>query len=155
MFEVETLKFATLATVSRCGMVWFSEDVLTSEMIYQHYLMRLMQDDYDANGEDPEPSKKQTEGMNQPPNQPEFVDPSKSVNRKIRKQCVDSMRSMFDDSETSCFMTTTLDYASTLTHVMDFTRMTVLESFFALMRRGITNVIDYNENHSDFPLEQA
>ncbi|PWW79978.1 hypothetical protein C7212DRAFT_355935 [Tuber magnatum] len=26
MFEVETLKYATLATVSRCGMVWFSED---------------------------------------------------------------------------------------------------------------------------------
>jgi len=24
MFEVETLKYATLATVSRCGMVWFS-----------------------------------------------------------------------------------------------------------------------------------
>lgn len=23
---------------------------------------------------------------------------------------------------------------------------------FALVRRGITNVIDYNENHSDFPL---
>lgn len=28
MFEVESLKNATLATVSRCGMVWFSEDVL-------------------------------------------------------------------------------------------------------------------------------
>ena len=28
IFEVETLKYATLATVSRCGMVWFSNDVL-------------------------------------------------------------------------------------------------------------------------------
>ena len=28
MFEVESLKYATLATVSRCGMVWFSKDVL-------------------------------------------------------------------------------------------------------------------------------
>lgn len=41
MFEVETLKYATLATVSRCGMVWFSEDLITMEMIFFHYLNRL------------------------------------------------------------------------------------------------------------------
>lgn len=41
MFEVETLKYATLATVSRCGMVWFSDDTISVDMIYQHYLMRL------------------------------------------------------------------------------------------------------------------
>jgi hypothetical protein len=41
MFEVQDLKYATLATVSRCGMVWFSEDVLTSEIIFEHYLARL------------------------------------------------------------------------------------------------------------------
>jgi dynein heavy chain 1 len=28
MFEVETLKYATLATVSRCGMVWFSDETV-------------------------------------------------------------------------------------------------------------------------------
>ena len=41
MFEVETLKYATLATVSRCGMIWFSEQVLTFDMIFSHYLLRL------------------------------------------------------------------------------------------------------------------
>lgn len=41
MFEVQDLKFATLATVSRCGMVWFSEDVLSTEMIFENYLARL------------------------------------------------------------------------------------------------------------------
>lgn len=41
MFEVQDLKFATLATVSRCGMVWFSEDVLSTEMIFENYLLRL------------------------------------------------------------------------------------------------------------------
>lgn len=51
MFEVETLKHATLATVSRCGMVWFSEETVTIGLIYQHYLSRLMQDDYDSLGE--------------------------------------------------------------------------------------------------------
>ena len=41
MFEVQDLKYATLATVSRCGMVWFSEDVVTSDMCFQNYLRRL------------------------------------------------------------------------------------------------------------------
>ena len=41
MFEVHTLKYATLATVSRCGMVWFSEDILTTEMVMANYLTKL------------------------------------------------------------------------------------------------------------------
>ena len=41
MFEVQDLKFATLATVSRCGMVWFSEDVLNLEMIFEHHLTKM------------------------------------------------------------------------------------------------------------------
>ncbi len=38
IFEVQNLKYATLSTVSRCGMVWFSEKILTLDMIYQNYL---------------------------------------------------------------------------------------------------------------------
>jgi dynein heavy chain 1 len=41
MFEVETLKHATLATVSRCGMIWFSEETIDTQMMYYHYLQRL------------------------------------------------------------------------------------------------------------------
>jgi hypothetical protein len=40
-FEVQDLKYATLATVSRCGMVWFSEETLTAAMIFSNYLARL------------------------------------------------------------------------------------------------------------------
>jgi len=38
IFEVEHLKYATLATVSRCGMVWFSNEVINQDMIFHHYL---------------------------------------------------------------------------------------------------------------------
>lgn len=62
MFEVETLKYATLATVSRCGMVWFSDDTISLDMIYHHYLERLKQDEYDGGGIDPEEAKKQQDG---------------------------------------------------------------------------------------------
>ena len=49
-------------------------------------------------------------------------------------------------------MTKVLDHASNLSHVMEFTRIRVLESTFALIRKGISNVIDYNDSHSDFNL---
>ena len=48
LFEVESLKYATLATVSRCGMVWFSDDILTDNDIFYHYLLRLKEDNYDS-----------------------------------------------------------------------------------------------------------
>ncbi len=41
MFEVQDLRYATLATVSRCGMVWFSEDVLSLDMVFENFLSRL------------------------------------------------------------------------------------------------------------------
>ena len=52
MFEVEHLKYATLATVSRCGMIWFSEDVVEPYMVYRHYLDTLSSVPLDADDED-------------------------------------------------------------------------------------------------------
>ena len=46
MFEVESLKYVTLTTVSRCGMVWFSDDIITTDMMFSHYLKRLKQNNY-------------------------------------------------------------------------------------------------------------
>jgi len=41
MFEVQDLRYATLATVSRCGVIWFSEDVLSVDMMCEHFMQRL------------------------------------------------------------------------------------------------------------------
>lgn len=86
--------------------------------------------------------------------QPNFGDPNVEI-RRIRKQCVEAILPLFDDSEGPGFMTRTIEHAETLPHIMDFTRIRCLESFFALIRRGISNVIEYNENHADFPLSEG
>ena len=41
MFEVQDLRHATLATVSRTGMVWFNQQTVTSAMLLQYYLNRI------------------------------------------------------------------------------------------------------------------
>jgi len=35
---------------------------------------------------------------------------------------------------------------------MDYTRIRVLEAMFALIRKGISNILEYNEGHPDFPM---
>ena len=52
MFVAQDLNFATLATVSRCGMVWFSEDVLSLDMIFEHYLSKLKSQPIDEGEEE-------------------------------------------------------------------------------------------------------
>ena len=65
MFEVQDLKYATLATVSRCGMVWFSEEVVTSDMIFNHFMTKMKHipledadEDYLTNKETDSPTMK-------------------------------------------------------------------------------------------------
>ena len=66
MFEVHDLKYATLATVSRCGMVWFSEDILTTEMVLSNYLLKLQNISLDENDDDSFMMNQSTTDTNKP-----------------------------------------------------------------------------------------
>lgn len=46
-----------------------------------------------------------------------------------------------------------LEFAVSQEHVMDFTRMRALESLFSMLHQGIRNVLLYNQQHPDFPME--
>lgn len=137
MFEVETLKYATLATVSRCGMVWFSDEIVTYNMIFHNYVNRLNQENYDEvpKEEDEEKEKRRKET-------PEAL---------TRQLCVNTISSFFIGDPS--FAEQMVETALTFKHVMEFTRVRVLEASFALIRKGITNVLDYNESHTDFHLD--
>lgn len=129
MFEVETLKYATLATVSRCGMVWFSAETVNIDMIFHHFMCRLVQENFDD----------------------KIVDEEKETPLTIiRKDCINTLKKYFQGED--CFVTRCIQYAESRPHIMEFTRIRVLESMFALVRKGISNVIEYNESHPDFPL---
>lgn len=52
MFEAEHLRYATLATVSRCGMIWFSEDIVEPFMVYRQYPDTLGSVPLDAEDDD-------------------------------------------------------------------------------------------------------
>ena len=139
MFEVQDLRYATLATVSRCGMVWFSEDVLTTEMIFENYLQRLRNVPVEESEEDLVPRLKQ-EG------ETEEVSPSLQLQRDVAM----ILQPYFapDGLVNKC-----LEHADDLDHVMDFTRLRALGSLFSMLNQSVRNAINYNNNHPDFPMQ--
>ena len=113
MFEVENLKYATLATVSRCGMVWFSEDIVNLDMIFYHYLMRLSQPNYDD-------TMNYTSNAN---GQTEQFDKKSDYLTVVRQKCVEAIRPLF---VVPGFVSQAIEIASKYNHVMDFTRIRVV-----------------------------
>lgn len=134
MFEVESLKYATLATVSRCGMVWFSDDTVTPELMINHYLADFA-----------------TRGF-------EDLDDELGISAESRTQAqiaqalvVDVLRSLITRDD---FLLKALSKAHGYKHIMEFTSARALDSLFSLLAKTLRTILQYNMNHSDFPLDE-
>ncbi|XP_021916204.1 dynein heavy chain, cytoplasmic isoform X5 [Zootermopsis nevadensis] len=138
MFEVQDLKYATLATVSRCGMVWFSEDVLSTEMIFENYMSRLRNIPLEEADEDSGFGKKSE-------NKEDVLSPALQVQQEVTS----ILQPFFspDGLVVRC-----LEFAMKQEHIMDFTRLRALSSLFSMLNQGVRNVLQYNHTHADFPL---
>ncbi|CAH1114572.1 unnamed protein product [Psylliodes chrysocephalus] len=136
MFEVQDLKYATLATVSRCGMVWFSEDVLSTEMIFENYVLRLKNI----------PLEESEEGFGKKSDMKEDM---LSPTLQLQLDVVNLLQPFLapDGLVVRC-----LEYAMEQEHIMDFTRLRALSSLFSMLNQAVRNVLQYNHMHPDFPL---
>ncbi|XP_034246586.1 dynein heavy chain, cytoplasmic-like isoform X2 [Thrips palmi] len=135
MFEVQDLKYATLATVSRCGMVWFSEDVLSTEMIFENYMLKLRNIPLEESEDDSLGNfKSSTE---------------KDDDLQIQRDVSTILQPYLSPDG---LVVRSLEYAMKQEHIMDFTRLRALSSLFSMLNQGVRNVLAYNHSHSDFPL---
>ena len=46
-----------------------------------------------------------------------------------------------------------LEYAATQEHIMDFTRLRALGSLFSMLNQMVRNILLYNHQHADFPMQ--
>ncbi|CAG9116951.1 unnamed protein product [Plutella xylostella] len=146
MFEVQDLKYATLATVSRCGMVWFSQDVLTTEMIFENYIMRLRNIPLEDGEEDSFSIVMAAPQAGQDQNAVEnILSPALQTQRDVAA----ILQPLFngDGLVVKC-----LERAVSLDHIMDFTRHRALSSLHSMLNRGVRNILAYNRQHPDFPI---
>ncbi|OAA56942.1 dynein heavy chain [Niveomyces insectorum RCEF 264] len=151
MFEVETLKYATLATVSRCGMVWFSEDTVTPRMQVHNYLGTLASVAFEDFDED-------------------AVATGQSATKSLAVQthAATLLKTYLlggggdehvgdnnddDEDDDKGFILEALGSAQPYHHIMEYTTARVLNTLFSLLNKAVRNIIEYNAQHSDFPLE--
>ena len=139
MFEVEHLRYATPATVSRCGMIWFSEDVVEPSMVYQQYLGTLASVPLDGDDED----------FLDIPGRRTDATSSSSPHLATQKQAAIILESYFAESG---LVDSALEFAANIEHIMDFTTTRALTTLFSLLNKTVRNIIEYNNQHPDFPL---
>ncbi|KAI9842610.1 MAG: hypothetical protein M1837_007048 [Sclerophora amabilis] len=133
MFEVETLKYATLATVSRCGMVWFNEDTVTTDMMVTNYLDTLRAVPFEDLDEDT------------------VATGTMSANAlSIQKQTADVLQHYLRADD---FIQKAVQTSVRYNHIMEFTEARVLSTLFSLLNKTCRTMIEYNMQHFDFPLE--
>ena len=133
MFEVENLKYATLATVSRCGMVWYSEDTVTPEMMVSNYVESLRKVAFEDLDEDAV-----------------ATGPNSAKTLAVQSHAADLLRAYLTGDD---LILSALKQAEQYNHIMEFTVARVLNTLFSLLNKAVRDVIEYNGQHSDFPLE--
>eukprot|EP00043_Microstomoeca_roanoka_P020037 m.234910 g.234910 ORF g.234910 m.234910 type:complete len:4574 (+) comp17091_c0_seq1:164-13885(+) len=131
MFEVQDLRHATLATVSRCGMVWFSEDVVTVDMYFVRYLGNLRAKPLSSDGGSDAASPKAL--------------------LEIQQQVANVLDAFLDADG---LVIKAIDQARDLFHVMEFSSMRCVNSFLAMLNNIPRAIAAYNDLHADFPMTQ-
>ena len=119
LFEVDTLKYATLATVSRCGMVWFAEGILPLKMSMGR-LLRVL-------------------GKYAPASA--LSNKSAQVAKVVAK-FVSILDAFF---EPGGIVENALNFAVQRTHVMTTTVERLMNTLQSLLSRGMDLVLEYNE----------
>ena len=137
MFEVEHLRFATLATVSRCGMIWFSEEIIETSMICRHQLDLLATTTIGADEDDTFDYNAADDGSG--PN----------TSNDVQRQIVAVLEPHF---AADGLINIALGFVSSSQHIMEFTTIRAINTLFSLLRATVRNVLEYNARHSDFPL---
>lgn len=166
MFEVEDLRSATLATVSRCGMVWFSEEVLTFDMICENFLTRLRKIPMDEGEGLTMGTPLSSSASARKSSSETALSPTLQVRNKmhcfvislnmllslqVQNDCANLLLPYF---ATNGLVDKTLQYAEQhMEHVMDFTRLRALGSLFSMVCQIVRNVLNYNQMHPDFPMK--
>ena len=129
VFEVDSLRHATLATVSRCGMVWFNDALVARTMRFNHCLDELR------------------------------AAPSQDDDLGVLLAGDDSTSALIADTLAPYFapgalVDRMLDAAHKFEHIMEFSDARAIATLFALIRRVARAARQYNARHPDFGLER-
>ncbi len=152
LIEVDSLRHATPATVSRCGMVWFSEETVTDAMLLAHHLGRLKAEPaalLEAGRSTGGGGGGGADGRAVPEAQARFV----AAIELLVLGAEGSGSGSGDGSLVQSALRFVLDDATAVgAHVMEPGRARLLATLFSLLGRGAALAAEHEASHPDFPM---
>ena len=124
LFEVENLKYATPASVSRCGTVWFSKETVSICNMLTHCLMKLR-------------------------SIPIVQDIDSNRVLTIQNSIADIIAPYYDSH---CLIEQCITWSLQHTHIMECTTAQLIGSFDCLMQQVVMDIIEYNMEHYEYPM---
>ncbi|CAF3748715.1 unnamed protein product [Rotaria sordida] len=132
MFEVQDLRHATLATVSRTGMVWFNQQTVTSAMLLQYYLNRIRQESaFDIIYQD-DPNSKDNVIQSSEENKTNILEIQNHIADLLEPYCEKENGLIIDTLEFS---------QEKQVHIMDFLPSRCLQTLFSMLNHIIRTII--------------
>ena len=131
LFEVENVAHATLATITRCGMVAFDGDLVPLHARLAHALAELRAAPLHA--------------------EDEFVSlaSAEAATDRVRAWSVEALT---PHCAPGALVETVWEAAGAHAHIMPLDAARCVATLFALLRRAARHVLAYNARHIDFPL---
>ena len=131
-------------------MVWFSDETVSVQMMFDHFLSRLNNvslDEAEEGGGGPKLAAPFLTGDKEAGDAGGLVSETLSVQRQVASVLVAYM------SSGEGLVLKCLERAAALDHVMDWTRARALGSLFSMLNQSVRNVLNYNQHHPDFPMK--
>jgi len=117
-------------------MIWFSEETVSISMLFANYLGRLRN----------VPLSEQSNDLFATSGKEFALTPE----LELQREAAEIVKPFFTDDG---FVTTCYKEGGTNgEHIMDYTRLRVIDSVLSLLNKGVRNVLEYNESHPDFPM---
>lgn len=119
IFEVDTLKYATLATVSRCGMIWFPDGVISIGVSMKRQLKVLRK------------------------YSPASARSAKAAQvASVVSKFVDKLKDKFVEGS---IVASAIEYSLAHTHIMTTTLERLMSTLHSFLCRGIDVILEYND----------
>ena len=133
IFEVENLDYATPATVSRCGMIWFGDHIVTPSMLLQSQLHELRQAHFD-----------------------DLEESVESFNNVSVEMVLNEASTIVADAFDGTLLDSTdisaiIEKAESFAHTMTFSVSRSLGTFSTLVKSACLQLHTFNSQNSDFP----
>lgn len=127
VFEVDNLRSTTLATISRCGMVWFERSLVDSESLWTKFLHELKHKNFDNS--------------------------EQGLYEEDKRAIYSSMSAIADNTMNHRVFEAIFDLSGKLNHIMEFDEQRGLNAFFTYFSSHCSRLLEHKVRMSDSSLD--